>query len=280
MSVLRCARADWLKLRKRPAVWIMIALLALLVPLLGYVLLYVAVTAAPPEATTGLDRVAVLTLLSPANLPGQALSITVTVGGVLGLILGAMATGGEFSWNTVKTITTQRPRRTTLLAGHGIALLGVCVLMAIAAFAGAALGAYGITLLEPIPAVAPPADELATAVAVAALIIAVWCALGVCLAMLFRATGWAIGLGLAYLFVLEQLVSLLPLPGRTADVVNEALLGTNSNALVSWLSPDVAQSLGGATVDIPPAQSMAVLLTYLVVAVAVAMVVFARRDIA
>lgn len=279
MSLLHSAGADWLKVRKRPAVWIMITVLGLLVLLLGYLALYVVVTQTPPEATAGLDRVAVLTVLSPVNLPGQVLSITASVGGAIGLILGAMTIGGEFSWGTIKTMSTQLPRRTTLLAGHALALLGVCVLMSISAFVGGAIGAYVITLLEPIPAVMPVAVDVATAFGVAVLIIAVWCALGMGLAMLFRGTGWAIGLGLLYLFVLEQVLTALPLPERTAELVEEGLVGPNATALVTWLSSDVARSLGG-TVDIPPVQSMLVLGAYLVVAVAVAMAIFARRDIA
>jgi ABC-type transport system involved in multi-copper enzyme maturation permease subunit len=280
VTAVHTVRAEWLKLRKRPAVWIMILVLGLVVLLFGYLALYLLATQAPAEATTGLDRVLVLTVLSPENLPGQVLSIAAGFGGALGLILGALSMGNEFTWQTVKTITTQLPRRSTLLAGHAAGLVTVCTVMALTAFAGGALGSYVVTLLEPIDAIVPALDDLATAFGVTVLIIAMWCMIGMSLAMLFRGTGWAIGVGLLYTFALEQLLTLLPLEGRASELLNEALIGTNTNALVAWLSPETTAAFGGTGIDIDPLQAIAVLLAYLVVAVVIATVVFARRDIA
>jgi ABC-type transport system involved in multi-copper enzyme maturation permease subunit len=280
VTAVHAVRAEWLKLRKRPAVWIMILVLGLVVLLFGYLALYLFATQAPAEATTGLDRVLVLTVLSPENLPGQVLSIAAGFGGALGLILGALSMGNEFTWRTVKTITTQLPRRSTLLAGHATGLVTVCTVMALTAFAGGALGSYVVTLLEPIDAIIPALDDLATAFGVTVLIIAMWCMIGMSLAMLFRGTGWAIGVGLLYTFALEQLLTLLPLEGRASELLNEALIGNNTNALVAWLSPETTGAFGGAGIDIDPLQAIAVLLAYLVVAVVIATVVFARRDIA
>lgn len=280
MTVVHAVRAEWLKLRKRPAVWIMILVLGLIVLLFGYLALYLIATQAPPEATTGMDRVIVLTVLSPENMPGQVLSLAASFGGALGLILGALSMGNEFTWRTVKTITTQLPRRTTLLGGHATALLAVCAVMAVIAFAAGALGSYVVTLLEPIDSVAPGLDELATAFGVTVLIIAMWCMIGMALAMLFRGTGWAIGIGLLYTFALEQLLTLLPLEGRSEELLNGALISNNTGALVTWLSPAATAAFGGTAADIDPPQAIGVLVLYLVIAVTIATAVFARRDIA
>ena len=280
MTLVHAYRADWLKLRKRPAVVIMVALLGLIVLLFGYLALYALAGQAPEAAGPGIDRVLVLTTLSPANLPGHVLSLATGFGGALGLILGALSVGSEFSWRTVTTTATQGPRRSTLLAARAAVLVTICAAMAVAAFAAGALGSYLVTALEPIDAQWPAAAEVATAFGVTLLVMATWSMIGACLAMIFRGGGWAIGLGLLYTFAFEQLLTLLPLQGRAADLLDDALIGNNTNALVAWLSPAAAGTLtGSAPTGIAPEQAIAVLLAYLALALLVAAVLFARRDI-
>ena len=279
MTAVPVFRAEWLKLRRRPAVWIMIALLGLVVALFGYVLLYALVTQTPSETTPGLDRVGVLTSLSPANLPGQVASVATGFGAALGVILGALSVGSEFSWRTVTTISIQRPRRATLLAGHIAALLAVCAAMAVTAFVAGVVGSYIVAVAEGLDTAPPGIGRMAVALGVTVLVIGVWCMIGMCLAMVFRGTGWAIGVGLLYTFALEQLLTLLPLPERAGELLEAALIGMNVTALVTSLSPQSAAALGTPPVDIPPEQAVVVLLAYLAVAVAIAMSVFIGRDI-
>ncbi|HSK91873.1 MAG TPA: ABC transporter permease subunit [Euzebyales bacterium] len=274
-------RAELLKLRKRPAVWILSLAMLLVVGLFGYVFLYTVVTQMPPEASAGMDRLLILETVSPANLPGHVLSMVASFGTAFGLILGALAVGSEFNWHTVKTIATQGPRRVALMAGRSGALLIVALTMALMAFAGGAAGTWAITLLEPIDATPPAAAEFAGAVGAAVLIIALWCAIGAMLAMVLRGTGWAIGIGLLYALVVEQVLGgLVPLRGRAGELLDQALIGNNVTALVSWLSSEASQAMVGATVEIAPLQAALVLAGYLALAVAVATVVFVRRDIA
>lgn len=281
MNTLTSFRAEWLKLRKRPAVWIMALVLAAIVLLFGYLVLYAFVTQTPPDAASnGFDGDALLQSLQPVNLPSQVLGIVAGFGSALGLILGALAVGSEYGWATVKTMTTQRPGRLALMGGRAGALLCICVLFALAAFLGGIGGAGLVSLLEPADTALPTMVDLATAFAVSVLIIAVWCGLGVCLATLFRGTGWAIGIGLLYAFALELLLSQLPLRGRAGELLSDALIGNNTTALTMWLSPDGADPFGVVPLDIGPLQAILVLLAYLAVAMAVATIVYWRRDIA
>lgn len=279
MTAMAAARAEWLKLRKRPGVWIMTFALAAIVMLFGYVLVYVAITQAPSEALVSvLDPDVIRETLLPANLPSEVLRMVSVLGVVFGLILGALTVGSEYGWQTVKTITTQRPGRVALIAGRAAALLGICVLFAVVAFAAGAAGTAVVSLLEPIDRTLPLAVDVATAFGVSVLIFSVWCTLGACFAMLFRGTGWSIGIGLLYAFVLEYLLGQV-LQGRIGELVSQALIGNNVSALVLWLSPEGLEGLAAIPVAIDPLQAILVLFAYLGAAAIVTTVVFARRDI-
>jgi ABC-2 type transport system permease protein len=281
MNVGRAFRAEWLKLRKRPAVWILWAALFLLVLLFGYVAMWAATAQAPPEVTRGPEVAFLLERLSLAGMPAYVASLVSVFGTAFGLILGALAVGSEYGWGTVKTMTTQQPGRVALAGGRALALLVVCVLLALMAFLGGAAGAGLVSLLQSTGTTPPAAADAATAFGVAVLIIALWCALGVCFATLFRGSGWAIGFGLLYAFALELLLGQVPLQGRAGELLTDALINNNTAALVAWLSPGSLDALGGtAALDIVPATAVAVLTAYLGIALLVATAVSARRDIA
>lgn len=280
MSTGAAFRAELLKLRKRPGVWILVATMGAAVLLFGYVLFYLLVTQLPAGELQGLDPSAVLEDLRPSSLAVQVLGTVAGFGGAIGLILGALAIGGEYGWRTTKTMTTQGPRRMPLMAGRLLALLLTCLMLALVAFVGGVAGTTLVSLLEPGDAALPDVVDLITAFGVAALIITVWCALGACLAMVFRSTAWAIGLGLLYALAVESIIGLLPLAGRVGEIVSEALIGNNTAALVVAATPQSASTFGGPAVEIATEQAIAVLLVYVVVTVGVATVVFVRRDIA
>lgn len=280
MNATAAFRAELLKLRKRPGVWILLATMTGTVLLFGYVLLYLLVTQLPEAELQGLDPSAVLDNLRPSELPAQVLGIVGGLGGALGLILGALAIGGEYGWRTTKTMTTQGPPRLSLMLGRMLAVLIVCLELAVMAFAGGAAGAGLVSLLEPGDASIPQAADLITAYSVAALTIGVWCALGACLATLFRSTAWAIGVGLLYALAVESIIGILPLTGEIGGVAMRALIGNNVAALVAAAAPRSAATFGGPAVDIAAGQAVAVLVAYTIAAIAIATVVFVRRDIA
>lgn len=279
MNVIAAFRAEVLKLRKRPGVLILMATMAGIVLLLGYVLLYALATQAPDDLQ-GLDPAALTDALRPASLPIQVLGMVVGPGGAIALILGALAFGAEYNWRTIATIATQRPPRLALITGRMLAVLTACLLLVVAGFVGGAIGTAVVTLLEQGDTTLPGAIDVMTAFGVGALTLALWAAIGMCLATVLRSMAWAIGLGLLYSFVVETVVSLLPLSGTIGDVVSRSLIGNNLNALVAAVAPDSATSLGGPTVAIVPEQAIGVLGMYLIAAIIVSVVVFMRRDIA
>jgi ABC-2 type transport system permease protein len=281
VNLVNAFRAEWTKLRKRPGVWLLLLALAAVVLVVGYVVLWAATTQVPSEAAQNrLDIADFRQLLTPATVPDHVLVVVSAFGSAFGLILGGMAVGSEYGWGTINTMTTQRPGRSALMGGRLLALLTVCVLLALVAFLGGAAGAGLVSLLEPAADTTPPAVvDIATAFGVSVLIIALWCGMGVCFATLFRGTGWAIGLGL-YAVLLELLLSQVPLKGWTGELLADALITNNTTALVDWFSPSASEAFGVPVVDIAPLQAIVVLLAYLAAALLVATIVYGRRDIA
>lgn len=280
MNLVAAFRAEVLKLRKRPGVRILVATMAGVVLLLGYVLLYIFATQTPDDQLQGLDSALLLDALRPESLPIQVLGIVVGPGSAIALILGALTFGAEYSWRTITTIAIQRPSRPALVTGQILAVLAVCLVLVLAAFAGGAVGTAVVSLLEQADGSGPAVAEVLSAFGVGALATAVWAAIGLCLATVLRSMAWAIGLGLLYTFAIESVVGLLPLGGRVGDLVARALIGNNVTALVVDVAPDSAATLGAPTIAIDPEQAVGVLVMYVGIALVVAMAVFIRRDIA
>jgi ABC-2 type transport system permease protein len=273
-------RADLLKLRKRPGVLILLATMFAVVLLFGYLLLYAVATQAPPDEVPGFDPSALTDLLRPDALLVQVLGIVAGPGVAIALILGALAVGSEYSWRTVKTVATQRPQRLSLIAGRAAAVTVICAILVVAAFAGGLAGTGLVSLFDPAQSAWPSTGETAAAMGVALLTVAVWCAIGMCLATVFRSTAWAVGVGLLYALAVESALGLLPLAGRLGEVVAQILIANNVTALTVAAVPAAATSFGAPAVPISAAQASAVLAAYLVGSLAATAAVFARRDIA
>lgn len=269
--------AELLKLRKRPATWVLGALLVLGLLAL-YLLLYSIVAAQsgsanPDPGTEGLRRLI---------LPGNALSFVVTLlaqlGGPVGLILGALAAGSEYGWTTLKTILTQRPARLTVLGSKLLGLAIVLVIFVALAFLTGFVSSFGVAQLENASIDWPSLGDLIRGLGAAWLILATWAALGFALAVLFRGTALAIGLGLVYAIILESLISGFGALVKLLRTISEGLLGVNASALASSFGAPSPNG-GPPPATIEPLQATLVLLAYLVGSIVIAGLVFRRRDV-
>jgi ABC-2 type transport system permease protein len=99
----------------------------------------------------------------------------------------------------------------------------------------------------------------------------------VVLAVGFRGTGLAIGLGLVYVLVIEQLAVGLPLPDRVDATLNATLIGPNAVAL-SQRFGDLA--FAQMAVDpVASGQAVAVLAAYLAGFLLLTAAIFNAREI-
>lgn len=276
-QVLDSARAEWLKLRYRPAVWLLGILLCGGILTFGYLLVYLGtvILARTPPAEGGPPPDLIVRELRaglvPGALLGQVIPLLSTLGGPIGLILGALTLGGEYGWGTLKTILTQRPGRLALVGGKLLALAPLLLLFSLGAFVVGLLGSVAIAALLGESLAPPAALDLLKGVGAGWLILAVWTTFGVALATLFRSAALAIGLGLIYSLVLESVVSGVALFVEAIDTARRFLLGANAGALASYF--------GGSGSTIPPERATLVLVLYLVVFVALTLGAVRARDV-
>ena len=186
--MINAFKAEWRKLRQRPAVWILGGILLVALVLFGYAFQWIQVTfpAKNFHNELGLTPAQLKVALYPVNFVKNSLVGVGILGGALSLILGALAVGSEFGWGTVKTVYTQRPSRIQALAGQ----LGVIALItasySVAFFAVAALCSWIIATIDGQAATWPAAIDILKAAGASWLIFGCWSLLGMAFGYLFR----------------------------------------------------------------------------------------------
>ena len=116
-------RAEVLRLRKWPAVWVTIGAWLALSLMFGYLFTYLSYTSGDSSfATEGATRASLLAEMMPANVPSVFVQGMPMFGGALMLVLGAMVAGNGYGWGTWKTVFTQGPSRTSAVVGSLVAL--------------------------------------------------------------------------------------------------------------------------------------------------------------
>jgi len=272
-------RADGLKMRKRWANWIMVAILLAWLVLLVYALLYLVVKTQPASLRGSQVPASVLIRqIFPENFIPTVLSTAASIGAAIMIIFGALSTASEYGWSTVQTILIQKPGRTAVLGGKGLALFVATVLISIAALAVSALSAYVVVTVDGSSSSWPAYTEIVKGFGALILQLAVWAAFGAFLGIAFRSTAAAIGGGLVYLFVGEALLGSL---FRTAPVIKDVLKllpginasGVNGAFRLTYTNPSNQVPL------VDPTHGVITLLVYLVAFTVLSLLIFRRRDV-
>ena len=263
--------AEILKLRKRPATWALGALVAFMVALFGYVFVYLS---APAEVSRE--------LLVPQELVGVTLDVLARWAGSIALILGALVGGSEYGWNTLKTILTQRPGRLGVLSGKALGLGAAVAMIAVLSFAVASASSLLVSQAVGASSGAPGVWELVRGLGAAWLILGAFAAIGLALGVVLRSTAFAVGLGLVYGLVVENVVYGLSVDKKFADlelvsVLREVMVGPNAQALAGSFAPDALELAPAIT---GPAQAALVLAAYALGSAVIAAGFLSRRDVA
>lgn len=226
---------------------------------------------------------AFLESLYPENLVANMFSGGIfSIGGALALILGSLVAGSEYGWGTLKTALTQRPGRLGTLFGKLLVFAVVIVVIVLVGFAAAALSSFVIARLEEASVTWPSLSTFVEGFGAASLIFAVWGMLGFALATLFRGTALAIGLGLAWVLAVENLIAGLAGPNsdnETLETIRKAMPGENTFALSdSFGSPIPEEFANPFQPLVEPERAVWVLAAYAVGFILISALLFWRRD--
>lgn len=280
---LGATRAELIKIDKRPSVWILLGIAIALLVLLEYVL-YWFLYSHPPHGTALPASVTPAQMKAPFY-PSHMVSTATQAGtlpGALALILGVLLVGSEYGWGTFKTILTQRPGRLQTLMAKLAALeiaLGAAVILF---FAVAAVTSIILALIDGQPAGDLPGSLTILRAMLASWLVWSWWALfGSALAFIFQQSALAIGLGLAYDFLIEGLLFSFggALGGDFLHNVEKFFPGVNATALLNSFFIRAPDSAAGSTAVVGAGQATIVLLIYSAAAVAVSAILVSRRDI-
>ncbi len=281
--------AELLKLRKRPATWVLALVWVAVVVLFGYLLTY-SFVANPPEPAEDVapevqaqERTvneAQLEALFPENLLENLFGSGIFgVGAAVVLILGALTAGSEYGWGTLQTVLSQRPGRLAVLSGKLLALgVFIVVFVALGLAAGGA-SSLVVARLEEAAVAWPTLGEALRGVGIGSLVFAVWGTFGFGLAVLFRGTPLAIGLGLAWALAVENTIAALPIRSDAYESFRRFTLGENTSGATSYFGSPFPEEFGLPEPLVEPERAAITLAAYTAAFVVLVALFFWRRDV-
>jgi ABC-2 type transport system permease protein len=281
--MLSSYRAEMLKLVKWPAMWVLASVLLVLSQVFGYLIPYVGYRSGGGSGfAAGQTQAQLLADILPANLVANTLSGFPMFAGAIAVIIGALATGSEYGWGTLKTILTQRVGRLSLLGGKLLAITTVILALVLVVFGMNSLWSWIIAETVGRPADWPSALDLLRGIGAGWLILGMWSLFGALLGTLFRSTSLAVGLGLVWALAVENLVRGFAGLLDFFDAFQKGLPGVNAGSLVASLGaapPDQAGGTPGVTAVVSGEQAVLVLSGFVVALTLIAGVALRRQDV-
>ncbi|KAF0961758.1 ABC transporter permease subunit [Rhodococcus sp. T7] len=254
-AVIASTRAELLRLRKWPSMWVLLAAWIVLNLVFVYLFNYITFkTGGTTDMASSAPPDVLLAQMLPAAVPQVFTQGMAMFGGALMLILGALTIGSGYGWGTWKTVFTQGPSRSAALAGTLLALLTVVIGLVLTVAAVDVGVATVIATVESEPANLPAASPMLKALASGMLILAMWTAAGVLVGALARGPALSVGLGLVWVLVVENLLRGVAAILDPVSVVTDLLPGTAAGSLTGSLrdfggdtTPGVLNILDGST---------------------------------
>jgi ABC-type transport system involved in multi-copper enzyme maturation permease subunit len=278
-ALVASTRAELLRLRAWPATWIVLGAWLALGLMFGYVFDYVGYrTGSGPAVTNGTPEQLLAGVLPPA-VPDVLVRGMPMFGAALAMVLGALAAGNGFGWGTWKTVLMQGPSRGRVVAGSLVAVSAFVLLIVVLTLVLFLAVATGIAAIEGEAIVWPSVTAVAEAFGGGLLVLEMWALIGYALGVVAQGPALAVGLGLVWVLVVENLLRSVASLLSAVDQLTLLLPGTAGGSLVGALvggpddTPGVLDSLGGG-------RALLTVVAYVVVAVALVLTVMRRRDVA
>lgn len=278
-DLLACTNAELLRLRKWPAFWIVLGCWILLNLTFTYLFNYLAyATDAAGEMADDQPRDVLLRQLLPAAVPEVFTQGMAMFGGALMLILGALTIGSGYGWGTWKTVFTQGPTRTKTTGGVVLSLALVVVAVVLTAFAvdlaAAALIAVTESQSTALPAFGDALDGVVTGIA----ILGMWTSAGMLVGALARGPALAVGLGLVWVLVVENLLRGVATVFDPIRPATDHLPGTAAGSLAGSMRTVDGPATPGVLDTLSRGESFAVLGVYLATFATATLWLTRRRD--
>ncbi|MBJ8345947.1 ABC transporter permease subunit [Antrihabitans sp. YC2-6] len=279
-AILVSARAEALRLRKWPAFWVLLGTWIAMNLAFVYVFNYIAYkTGDSGEMSNGLPPELLLRQMLPTAVPEVFTQGMAMFGGALMLILGALAVGSGYGWGTWKTVFTQGPRRVSVIGGTALALGVVVVAQVLAAFVIDFSIACLVAVSESQPIVLPSLSHTATGIGTGILILGMWTLFGVLIGTLARGPALAVGLGLVWVLVIENLLRGVAAILGPMRVVTDYLPGTAAGSLAGAMRTVPGEPTPGVLDILPRSESVVALVAYLAVFAVGTVWLVQRRDL-
>jgi ABC-type transport system involved in multi-copper enzyme maturation permease subunit len=286
--MMASVRAELLRLGRWPTVWVLCGTWLVLNLTFGYLFNYLSYRSDDGAAFGAqvADRAAAAALLNemmPHSVPVTMVQGLPMFGGALVLILGAVAVGSGYGWGTWKTVFTTGPRRLAALGGTLVALGLLLVGLVLATLAVDLVAAFAVAKAESQAVTWPALTDTAQGLGAALLIGGMWLAAGALLGTLTRGPALAVGLGLVWALVVENLLrgvsSLLGPLEAVTDVLPGTAAGSLAGALGALTQSD-PNGTPGVTTAIGGTAAVALLGAYVLVFVVGSLALTRRRDLA
>ncbi len=257
--IVAAFRSEWVKLRRRNL------LIGTYVGLAVAASLFAVLLFAQAPATGGGDLPSLAQLALPNGLIHGVNRAAVLLG-IVAFGIAATQIASEYSLGTLRQLLVRQPRRPVLLAGKFSAvltfMLGAVVFSALVATVAAVLMAHGRHVPTAAWTSAAGITDLTRALGDLLLATIGFTVLGLVVGLLFRSSVTAVIVGFAYLLPIENVV---------------IRIAPHSAA---WLPGQLLQAIAaGGLSTVGFAHSLVLGVMYLAVGVAVATVVFVRKDV-
>jgi ABC-type transport system involved in multi-copper enzyme maturation permease subunit len=272
-------RAELFGLRRRPGVWILTAVWSAQIIVFAYLVAYLVYRFVPELTPEQAQQMR--TSLLPASIGNQMLGSMPVYGGPVMLIIGALVAAGDYRWGTLRTILGRYAARTSLLLARFGAMALVFLLLSVLTLVVSALCSVVLALVEGETIVWPGPGSIALSVLALWLVCTAWGGLGFALGIVTRSIAAAIGIGLLWTLMVENLIGGLAGLLPVLETVRTVLLSAATGSLAADLGSSTVSEGGGPGVvaTMSGAAATAVLLGYVALTVLVSCAVFRRRDV-
>jgi len=220
-------KSEWRKNRFRPAFLIGSGLMAAITVLFYSVSWYQATHPGSAESP-----VSILSLY-PSNFVNNAMAAGFPLGAAMAIVLGAILSGSDYSWGTLKTVLTQGPGRLTTWTGRVVVFMTWMGVLTLVIFGVGAGYSAVIAATQNHAIVWPATTDIVKGLGAIWLLLAAFGSVGLALGVLIKQSAAALGVGLVYLLAVE-IIAVRFVDGLNSGAykwVGDLFIGQNATAL-------------------------------------------------